>query len=250
MMITYVIHFIANVREVSFMRNKLSNFICGLIFVAIGIGIAGDVMLLWNFQLFFPGWWTMLIIIPCLLIIIRNGFTVGATTGLIIGALLLTSHYVNLDLDFWRLILPTILIIIGLMIMFQGVFRKSKKINYTVHVEGQTNSSGNSARRDYNAIFASNNIKVTDHFTGASLNAIFGGIALDLRDAIINSDVEISATAVFGGIDIYVPSGVHVKVNNIPFLGGVNYKSQNRPDPTAYSIYLNSTTLLGGIDIK
>lgn len=231
------------------MRNKLSNIIWGIIFIIIGVGIAGDVMKLWDFKLFFPGWWTMFIIIPCLLSIIRNGINVGAITGLIIGVMLLVAQYVRFDFNYWKLVIPTILIIIGLRIIFQGALRKPIQVEHTIHVEGQTDYQ-KSSRKEYSAIFASNNTKVTDHFTGADLNAVFGGIALDLRDAIINSDVEITATAVFGGIDIYVPRDVQVKVNNIPVFGGVSNKTGYKPEPGAYTIYLNSTTMFGGIDIK
>ena len=228
------------------MRNKLSNMIWGLIFIVIGVGIAGNVLLGWNFRIFFDGWWTLFIIIPCLISIIRSGITVGASSGLIIGVMLLVSHYININIDWWKLIIPVILIIIGLNIMFQGLFRKPLKVNHAVHVEGQNNTRA----KEYSAIFASNKISVNDRFTGTILNAIFGGITLDLRDAIIDSDVEIAATAVFGGMDIYVPRGVTVKVNNIPIFGGVSDKTVRTTDPSAYTIYLNSTTMFGGIDIK
>jgi len=231
------------------MRNKLSNIIWGLIFIIIGVGFAGDAMNLWEFNLFFRGWWTLLIIIPCLVSIIAHGINVGSITGLIIGIMLLAAHYVSFRINFWRLIIPTILIIIGLKIIFQGFRRKKVYAEPTIHVEGQTGFHG-SDKREYSAVFSSNNIKITDRFTGADLNAIFGGIALDLRDAIIDSDVEITATAVFGGIDIYVPRGVQIKINNIPIFGGVSNKSGLSQDPGAYTIYLNSTTMFGGIDIK
>lgn len=228
------------------MRNKISNLIWGLIFIVVGVGIAGNVLLDWNFRIFFPGWWTLFIIIPCLISIIRSGITVGASSGLIIGVMLLVSQYIDINIDWWKLILPAILIIIGLNIMFQGLFRKPLKVDHSGHVEGQNNTRA----KEYSAVFASNKIRVNDRFTGTILNAIFGGITLDLRDAIIDSDVEIAATAVFGGMDIYVPSGVAVKVNNIPIFGGVSNKTVQVTDPSAYTIYLNSTTLFGGIDIK
>jgi predicted membrane protein len=228
------------------MRNKISNLIWGLIFIVIGVGIAGNILFDWNYRIFFDGWWTLFIIIPCLMSIIRNGISVGASSGLIIGVLLLASQYININVNVWRLILPVILIIIGLNIMFQGIFRRPLKISQRGHVEGQNNTTA----KEYSAVFASNKIRVNDIFTGTNLNAIFGGITLDLRDAIIESDVEIVATAVFGGMDIYVPSGVIVKVNNIPIFGGVSNKTVHVTDSNAYTIYLNATTMFGGIDIK
>lgn len=230
------------------MRRRISNTILGLIFVIIGIGFAGDVMNLWTFNLFFKGWWTMLIIIPCFLSIIRGDISVGPITGLIIGVMLLVSHYVSLNFNIWKLIIPIILIVIGLRIILQGTYRRSKHIDYTVHVEGHTDYDGN--KKEYTAVFSSNNIRVTDQFTGAVLNSVFGGLVLDLRDAVIDSDVEINATAVFGGIDIYVPRNVQIKINNVPIFGGVSNKTGVSSDPGAHTIYLTSTTMFGGIDIK
>lgn len=231
------------------MRKKLSNIIWGLIFIIIGVGYAGDAMHLWRFSLFFRGWWTLIIIIPCLVSIIQSGFNIGSVTGLIIGIMLLAAQYVSFDINFWKLIVPTIFIAIGLKIIFQGLRRKTINIESEVYVEGQPNY-GSAERKSYSAVFSSNNIKVAEHFTGADLNAIFGGIALDLRDAVIDSNVEITATAVFGGIDIYVPRGVQVKVNNVPIFGGVTNKTVNGQESGGYIIYLNSTTMFGGIDIK
>lgn len=238
------------------MRNKLSNILWGLFFVIIGIGFAGNVIFDWDFELFFPGWWTLFIIIPFFISMVQHGFGTGSTVGFIIGVLLLSSYYVEWDINVWKLIVPAVLIYIGLRIMFQGTFRKR------VHFDGNINAGGGSGqtyndttytggpRPEYSAIFSSNNIHVTDTFNGASLNAVFGGIRLDLRDAKILGNVEISAQAIFGGIDIYVPAGVKVKVNNVPVFGGVSNKTGNFADANAPTIYLNSTCMFGGIDIK
>lgn len=234
------------------MRNKISNLIWGIIFIVIGVGIAGNILFDWNFHIFFDGWWTLFIIIPCLLSIIRSGLTIAASGGLIIGVMLLVSQYVDIGIDWWKLIIPAALIVIGLKIMFQGAFRKPLNLNHKGYAEGYVEGQGhsNTTAKEYSAIFACNKIRVNDRFTGTILNSIFGGITLDLREAIIDSDVEIAATAVFGGIDIYVPSGVTVKVNNVPIFGGVSNKTVRSTDPNAYTIYLNSTTMFGGIDLK
>lgn len=234
------------------MRNKVSNVLWGVFFILIGVGFAGNVMFDWNFNLFFDGWWTLFIIIPFFISMVQNGFGVGSTIGFVIGVLLLSSYYVDLEFSVWRLIVPAALIFIGIRIMFQNAFRKRPHINnqntYSDTTKEQTYSS--SSKQDYNAIFSGNRVRVTDTFTGASLNAVFGSIVLDLREAKILNDVEISAQAIFGGIDIFVPTGVKVKINNVPVFGGVSNKSGQFNDPAAPTIYLNSTCMFGGIDIK
>lgn len=231
------------------MRNKLSNTIWGVLFIIVGIGIAGDVLDMWIFDPFFDGWWTLFIIVPCGISMIRGGFSVGSTIGFIIGIMLLASNYINFDFDFWQLLIPAILIFVGLRIMFQGMFKRS------IHIEHKVNMGGNqtytsTSRGEYSAIFSSNNVHITDQFSGTNLTAVFGGMVLDLRDAVITGDVEVNATAVFGGIDLYIPRGYQVKVNNVPIFGGVSNKAGYQFDPNAPVIYLNSTCMFGGIDIK
>lgn len=234
------------------MRNKLSNSLWGLFFITIGVGLAGKVLGLWEFEIFFEGWWTLLIIIPCFISMIQNGFGVGSTAGFVIGVLLFLAYRV--DIDVWKLFVPVIFIYIGLRFLLQTVFRKSIHVHKTIHVEGQPDmgsanyTSGN--KSEYSAVFSGNRINVDSQFTGTNLSAVFGGITLDLRSSTIISDVEINASAIFGGIDIFVPAGVNVKVNNVPVFGGVSNKSHEAHIPGAPTIYINSTCMFGGIDIK
>lgn len=236
------------------MKKKLTNILWGLFFIIIGVGFAGNALGIWDFNLFFPGWWTLLIIIPCFISMIQSGFGVGSTMGFIIGILLLVSQYVDLDFNVMKLIIPAILIYIGLRILFQSAFRKTIHIDtnrYKENIDGQTvYHNANGSQTEYTAIFSSNKVHVNDVFYGAELNAVFGAIVLDLRDAIIQHDVEINATAIFAGIDIFVPSNVRIKINNIPIFGGVDNKVVNPADANAPTIYLNSTCMFGGIDIK
>ena len=103
----------------------------------------------------------------------------------------------------------------------------------------------------YCATFAGQNAKFDgEEFTGADLTAVFGGVKCDLRNAIINSDVVINANSTFGGIEIYVPSNVKIKIKSMPIFGGVDNKANTKPDENSHIIYINSTTIFGGVEIK
>ena len=240
------------------MRNKLSNFLWGLFFILIGVGIAGNVMNIWDFHLFFDGWWTLLIIVPCFISMLQTGFSTGSTVGFIIGVLLLMNYHVDFNFNIWQLIIPVILVLIGVRIMFQGAFHKKINYEHTYSAGGNSGMNGgaggsnytNASKGEYSAVFSSNHIHITEPFYGTSLNSAFGAIVLDLRDAQITGDVEINASAIFGGIDIYLPHGVKVKTNNVPIFGGVSNKHTQAVDPSAPTVYLNSTCMFGGIDIK
>ena len=233
------------------MRNKLSNVLWGLFFIVIGVGFAGNAMDFWDFHLFFDGWWTLFIIVPCFISMIQSGFGTGSTVGFIVGVLLFLNYRVNFHFNLWGLIVPLILVFIGVRMMFQGAFRK--KVNYDESYYGPTDggySNSGSVKPDYSAVFSTNRVHVTEQFYTTNISAVFGAVVLDLRDAIISGDCEINAQAVFGHADIYLPGNVKVKVNNIPVFGGVSNRYTQSADPTAPTVYINSTCMFGGIDIK
>ncbi len=87
-------------------------------------------------------------------------------------------------------------------------------------------------------------------FNGATITAVFGSVDLDLRQAIINEDIYISATAVFGGIDLMVPSNVRVEMATTPIFGGASNKTNRPLDENPPTIYINSTNIFGGTEVK
>ena len=213
------------------MRIKTSNMLWGLFFIVIGVGFAGNAFNLWNFELFFRGWWTLFIIIPCAI-------------GLIIGIMLLMSSQGLVDGNIMgKLIVPFIFVLIGLSMIFKNLYHGDRNLRIDVKYQG--------GAMEHSAIFSGNRYQVTgEKFLGTTINAIFGGVDLDLRNAIIDEDIVINATAVFGGIDILVPANVIVKVSNVPIFGGVDNKARTSQDPDAPTIFLNSTCMFGGIDVK
>ena len=88
-------------------------------------------------------------------------------------------------------------------------------------------------------------------FTGATMNSVFGSVNLDLRSCIINDDVVIECTAVFGGSDIFVPNDVNIKVTSTPIFGGVSNKARGAKFiPGVPTVYINAVCMFGGVDIK
>lgn len=85
---------------------------------------------------------------------------------------------------------------------------------------------------------------------GTDLTAVFGGVECDLTKALISSDKVINATAVFGGIDIFVPDNVKVKIKSTSIFGGVTDKKAHYTKEDAHTIYINASCIFGGVDIK
>lgn len=225
------------------MNPKSNHSLWGVILILCGIGFAGNALNLWSFSIFFNGWWTLFIIVPCVVSIAKKGFEPLPTTGLIIGLLFLLSawHIVPSGIVF-KLFFPVLLVLIGLNILTKGSAQKKQFKDYT--------NAYHSDVPEYNAIFGGQTITCDNEiFTGASLNSIFGGIDLKLRHAYLQEDVVINCTTVFGGIDIWVPANVNVQVSGVPIFGGIDNKVRTRI-PDAPTIFVNATCLFGGIDIK
>jgi hypothetical protein len=113
-----------------------------------------------------------------------------------------------------------------------------------------TNHGGN---REFNGILSGRNIQFVDEvFHGAFINSILGNVQLDLRNAIFEKDTVIDVTCILGGIDVYVPSNVKVAVNCTPILAGVDNVviTPIDVDQNTYTIFINGTCILGGIEVK
>lgn len=227
------------------MRSRFASVLWGIVFITVGIFYAGDSFKLWEFRLFFDGWWTLFIIIPCLISIVENGIGTGNIVGLTVGILfLLSSQGIVNSRIVGKLIFPVILILIGVKIIFRDSFSKSVKKNMNININRED-------RLEYTSIFSGQKeIYPSQQFGGASILAIFGGIELDLRNAIINEDIVINSTSICGGVDILVPSNVNVKISSIPIFGGAANKARPCISVNAPTIYINATCIFGGLDSR
>ena len=200
------------------MKN-FGNILWGIVLIIIGLIVGGNALGITNIDIFFDGWWTLFIIIPCFIGLFKE----REKTGNII-----------------------ILIIIGISFIFKDTFdyklsKEIKKLN-----EKKVNSD------EYCATFSGQNLKFDgEKFTGTNLTAVFGGIKCDLKNAIIENDVVINCSSIFGGIEIYVPDNVKVKIKSSSIFGGVDEKKKNIVENNeGYTIYINATCIFGGVDIK
>lgn len=224
---------------------KVSNVLWGFAFIFVGLILGLNALELTNINIFFDGWWTLFIIVPCFIGLFKEREKTGNIIGLLIGITLLLCCQDLLNFDMiWKLALPTVLIIIGISFIFKDTFNSkiSKEINKLN--ENRPKDS------EYCATFSGQNVKFDgEKFNGTELTAVFGGVKCDLTKAIIEKDVVINATSVFGGIDIFVPENVKVKIKSSSIFGGVDEKRKS--DTTdGHTIYVNATCIFGGVDIK
>lgn len=225
---------------------KFGNVLWGIVLIVIGLIIGGNALGITNINVFFDGWWTLLIIIPCFIGLFKENEKTGNIIGLLIGVGLLLGCQNVIDFDLiWKLAFPTILVVIGLSIIFKDVL--GGKVSAEIKKLNEKRNGENS----YCATFSGQNVKFDgEKFNGADLTAVFGGVECDLRNAIIESDVVINASSVFGGIDIFVPSNVKVITKSTSIFGEVENKANTKVEQNSYTIYVNGSAIFGGVEIK
>lgn len=222
-----------------------TKYIIGFLLIFIGLILGLNAFGITNINLFFSGWWTLFIIIPSLVGLINDKEKTSSLIFLIIGVWLFLAERDLIEYELLiKLLLPVILISIGLLLVFKDVLsingKEIKKIN-----------ENNKESNNYIAVFGSQDLKFEDEkVENLDLKSLFGGIKLDLRDAKIEKDIVINTLSVFGGIDIYVPDDVKVKVSSTPFFGGVEVKRGKQSSKKEITIYLNSVCIFGGVDVK
>lgn len=224
--------------------NKISNLLWGCVFIVVGVIFGLNALNITDINIFFDGWWTLFIIVPCFIGLFQEKEKTGNLIGLVIGICLLLGAQDILEFVLiWKLMVPIILIMIGISFLFKDILndkvkKEIKKLNKT-------------EMKEYCSCFSGQTIDFTEEeFTGCTLSAIFGGVKCDLKDAIIKEDVVINASSIFGGITIYVPSDANVKISSTSIFGGTTDERKRKEKDAKYTIYVNATALFGGVEIK
>lgn len=213
--------------------------------VAAGVLFALNAMGIADINVFFDGWWTLFIIIPCAVGLFTEREKLGNLIGVAIGVFLLLSCQEVLGFDLlWKLIVPAAIVLFGLKLVLSGFFGgKTRETVKKIESEGAIPRKGR-------AIFSGCDMNFSgETFEGAELTAVFGGAECDLRGAVIEKDCVIRVSVAFGGIDILVPDDIHVKVDSTVIFGGVSNEAKRNKD-SGITLYVVGTCLFGGVDVK
>ncbi len=214
-------------------KTKVStNVIIGILLVIIAIGYIGNVFEVWHFTLFFPGWWTLFIIVPSIVALAANGFKKGYVIWLAAGVLLLVKCLGIIPDWLSKLLAPVLILAFGLMIIFRGKIAGENGSSYLALFAGRTpNYNGKS-------------------FEGACCTAIFGGVDLKLGQADVRDGAVIDALTVFGGVDVILPPEVNVEVSCLPIFGGISEPKNRVYDESFPTVRVNAVCIFGGVSVK
>ena len=248
---------------------KANGLFIGLLFIVVGFLYACSALDFIDFSIFFPGWWTLFIIVPCLYALTRkNEDKTGPVIGLIIGiCFLINAQDIDFHIDFFPMALAVLCILIGWKLIFPGKKKEQKHVEVNFNSEtgekevvindvkfDNTYTKNSNGYVNASAILGGKDIRVDNEcFTGADICVVMGAIDLNLRNAIISEDVYINVSAVMGGVDIYVPANVRVVTDGCStIMGGIdvnttyaNFQAADTP-----RVIITGSCVMGGIDIQ
>lgn len=226
--------------------NRVRSVVWGIVLVALGTVIGLNVLGITDFEIFFDGWWTLFIIIPSFVGIITEKDKTLSIIGTVVGAVLLLAYQDVIDKAMiWKLLLPFVIVLIGLKMIFKDVF--NKEVN---SAKKKLDASGIKPE-EYAVTFSGQNLDFSGRvFSAAEFNAIFGGMKCDLRNAIITDGAVINICSVFGGVDVYLPANVNVKISSSSVFGGMSDKRAVKTADSDITVYIVGNCIFGGADIK
>ena len=219
-------------------------YVLAFVLIFIGIILGLNAFGITSINIFFEGWWTLFIIIPSLIGLIEDKDKTPSLIFLILGIWLFLASRDLIEFGLLiKLLLPALLIAIGLLIVFKDVLN----INNKDIKKLEKNSNDN----NYYAIFGSQKIDFDkEKVNNIDAKSFFGDIKLDLSNANIEKDIVIQTLSIFGGIDIYVPNNVKVKIKSLPFFGNVEDKTKKNNTEKEITIYVDAICIFGGVEIK
>ena len=190
----------------------------------------------------FTRWWPVVVIaIGVVQYFNRKTNRIGPVLLMIAGAFLLAMSISDYDVDLGDLI-PLAIALFGAKLVWDALARRSARAAIA-----NDDSTVNSF-----AMMAGVHWQSTSRaFRGGEVNAIMGGVELDLRNVEIKPGDEpvIDALAIMGGVDIFVPMGWKIVASVLPIMGGFEDKTSkaNESGPT---LTVRGTAIMGAIVVS
>ena len=188
-------------------------------------------------------WWPMLVIAAGVLTLAQRPPSVLRGSILTGGGILLLLFSTDvLEGNAWSYLWPSAIILAGLVVV-------ARWGGHTAPAAG-----GDEDVVRATAIFGGPKLVGTArHLQGSWLTAIFGGIALDLRNAVpAPGGASVNVTGAFGGVNLLVPRGWRISVRSTPIFGGLEDKTDHTValSDDAPVLHIDAVVVFGGVDIK
>lgn len=212
--------------------------------------IVGILILLQNLDVVNIGtvlsYWPVIFIILGFITYYRHrsiGGIIWGTILIAIGVGILAPKFgIEIDIfDYW----PLILVLIGLSMVVNSL-RNPSHGNHSL-IQEQTSESYVKATTIFGGV---RKLVSSKNLLGGDLTTVMGGLQVDLRDAMIQTEAVFDVFVVMGGIEILIPEEWKVVIDALPIFGGVSDSTISTKSEQAKIIKIRGTIILGGTEIK
>ncbi|HEY5591209.1 MAG TPA: DUF5668 domain-containing protein [Paludibacter sp.] len=211
--------------------------------------------------------WQMLLILIGAIQLFKGRLISGTVLIFVGGFFMIPKIIPGIDDQFLHIYWPLLLIGAGIAILLQRLFgakwgyetwsenwhQHDHRMRHEHRHQAYTKWDGNGQGFSKNSVFGSGEHIVLDpEFKGGELNAVFGGIILDLRRTNLPiGETRLDINAVFGGITIYVPADWFVETHLDAVFGGFqDNRMPKEPLDTTKKLIITGSCVFGGGEIR
>ena len=206
----------------NFKRSGRAHLLLGIVLMFLGLFLIADMadIIPWRIRDFIFTWQALLILVG--IIFISNKENKG--TGIIliaVGGFFLLPRFFELP-HYWRsMFWPSILIILGLVVIFGGKRNAGKR-----DVFGSSSRSSSEDYLDDVTVFGGGDRNVSSQqFKGGKITHIFGGSKYDFsRAKLAPGENHLELVMAFGGTKLIVPEEWDIKIELTSVFGGFSDK--------------------------
>ncbi len=217
-----------------------SKNIIAFILIILGTGLLLDAFGVMAFGSLFSDWWPVVFIILGISVMSgTKGMNFPGVFFILLGLIFLMSTLDIIDIGFWQLFWPTLIIAIGLKLLIGSRHK------------GRVHHSSKDGKIKIDTMFSEiKHIVRDDELAPGEVNTMFGSIKLDYSKLNAKADfVELEANAIFGNVKIRIPDNWNVHTKGSPIFGELSNKTVMNAEPETV-LRLNFGIIFGSIEVE
>lgn len=216
----------------------------GLLLIVMGVVFLLDRMGRLDFGDLVSDYWPVVFILIGISILLSNNFrNIGSGIFFILFGVFFLLIEWGIFRSAARFAWPVAIIVAGLWILLRPAVGRAKK-----DLPGFAGDT-----LDIHQVFSGSSRKVeSQNFRGGKAEVVFGSAEIDLRAAkLAGGEAALALSAVFGGIEVFVPRDWQVVLEGSPVLGSIESRKPAAPEGgTGGKLFIKGSAVFGSIEVK